>query len=491
MKMTNLLLKIDKEREKRKKAVKDILDFVIYTYDDFEVTNFHKKYYELLQKFAEGKIKRLIISMPPQHGKSEASSRRLPAYLLGIKPDLRIALVSYNITFARKFNRTVQRIIDTIKYSNIFPSTRLNRSTFKKTIGNYIRTADEFEVVEKKGAFKVTGTGGPLTGEKVDVLILDDLYKDYAEANSPLYRQKVIDWYTSVATTRLHNDSQELIVFTRWHEDDLVGFLERKGKVIDYTKDTVLEEIPDDMFLKLNFPALKEGDPTELDPREKGEALWEDRHSRKKLEAQRSLDESKFQALYQGNPKFIDGLLYRAFSVYIPDSLPYFTEIKAYTDTADMGKDYLCSIVYGVTEDKYYYILDIIYTQKSQEITEPLVTKQLNELNVSSADIESNNGGRSFARNVEKGVRTSIHAFFQSKNKESRIITNSATVNKKIIFPNDWGTKYPVFYEHVLKFQKDFKANAFDDAPDVLTGIIEMNEDNENISIRASLEDYY
>ena len=167
-----------------------------------------------------------MITVPPQHGKSEGSTRRLPAYMLGVNPDLRIAVSSYNSTFASKFNRDIQRIIDTPEYNHVFSDTLLSGSI--KQSSQFLRNSTEFEIVNKKGSLKSVGRGGALTGNPVDVMIMDDLYKDFAEGNSPIIRDSVWDWYTTVVKTRLHNDSQELIVFTRWHEDDLIGRLEKK-----------------------------------------------------------------------------------------------------------------------------------------------------------------------------------------------------------------------------------------------------------------------
>lgn len=107
----------------------------------------------------------------------------------------------------------------------------MNESNVVTVSDNYLRNSEEFEIVNKKGGLKAVGRGGALTGNAVDVMIMDDIYKDYAESNSPIIREAAWDWYTTVVKTRLHNDSQELIVFTRWHEDDLIGRLEKKKKL--------------------------------------------------------------------------------------------------------------------------------------------------------------------------------------------------------------------------------------------------------------------
>ena len=185
----------------------------------FAPAPFHLAYYEVLTRFAMGEIKKLMITMPPQHGKSEGATRRLPAFVLGQDPDKRIAIVSYNAIKARKFNRELQRIMDDDRYYELFPQTLLAGQASYQEQGrrsrNYARNSDECEIVGYQGSFKTIGVGGSLTGEPVDMLIMDDLYKDASSAWSPVIRQNVADWYDTVASTRLHNDSQQLLVFTR------------------------------------------------------------------------------------------------------------------------------------------------------------------------------------------------------------------------------------------------------------------------------------
>jgi predicted phage terminase large subunit-like protein len=450
----------------------NLFDFTKYTQPNFDDSNFHKTYYHVLDLFAKGIIKKLMITMPPQHGKSQGSTRQLPAYLFGINPNLKIAVSSYNSTFARKFNRDIQRIIDAQEYHEVFPLTLLNESNVVTVSDSYLRNSEEFEIVGFKGSLKAIGRGGALTGNAVDIMIMDDLYKDYAEGNSPIIRESVIDWYTSVVKTRLHNDSQELIVFTRWHEEDLIGWLEKKEKVITVEKFEDLLNVDTDTWVKINFSAIKDNEPTELDPRKKGEPLWKLKHNLKKLEDTRALDSEMFNCLYQGNPMSSEGLLYKPFKVW--KTLPELKIKKAYIDSADTGSDYLCAIVYGLplaTTDKNIYILDVLYTQSPMEITESLTAEFLIKNNVNIVDCESNNAGRSFSRVIDQLTPSSVtvQTFTQSNNKESRIFSQSASVNNQLVMPEMWSIN------HVVRFKKMFKANKHDDAPDCLTGIIEMN----------------
>lgn len=446
--------------------------------------NFHKVYYEILDRFAKGQIKKLIITKPPQHGKSEGSSRNLPAYMLGLDPDKKIGIGSYAATLAQGFNRDVQRIIDSKAYSDIFPETRLNTANVVTVASNYLKNAHEFEIVNKRGGLVAVGRGGALTGKTIDVGILDDVYKDSMEANSPIIRDSAWSWFVDVFKTRLHNDSQELIVFTRWHEDDIIGRLEDLGEVVEVSSWEELENAPKDKYIKINFEAIKESEKTEFDPRELGEALWESKHSLKSLNEKRKLDPLRFDCLYQGKPESKEGLLYGEFREY--DQMPKMILSRGNcTDTADEGDDYLASVNYNKVRFKfpdderertYLFVTDLIFTQESMEITEKAVALMLDRENTRIAHIESNNGGRGFARKVREYVTGACKVvwYYQNKNKESRILTNSTTVMDRIVFPVGWKQKYPEAYRILKTYKKLFKANKTHDLSDTLTAIIEF-----------------
>lgn len=426
----------------------------------------------------------------PTHN-SEGSSRKLPAFMLGLNPDKKICIGSYAATIARDFNRDVQRIIDTPSYRELFPETFLNGSNVVTMANTYLRNSDVIEMVGRKGSLRVVGRGGSLTSKTVDVSILDDVYKDYAEGNSPIVRNAAWKWYTTVVRTRLHNDSQELIVFTRWHDDDLIGRIEKSGEtVIDIKSWDDVKNIPAGAWVRINFEGLKTGEPTEIDPREPGAALWDRRHSRAKLEGQRALDPVQFQCLYQGNPGNAEGKLYRnPFRTYV-DKSEWGTYVRSgnYTDVADEGDDFTFSACYDVyksgneawNEQKkrfepilYALITDMVFTQENTEITAVTVPEMINRCGTQKAWIESNNGGSGFEKVIRKKLKAVTEPFYQGANKESRIITNSAMVNAQIIMPIGWEQRFPKIYEHLTGFLRDFPANAHDDPEDGLTGIYE------------------
>ena len=261
-------------------------DYALRVYPFLELSDFHRNYYKVLEAFALGRIRKLIVSVPPQHGKSVGATTLLPGYMLGLDPDTRIAIASYSGTLASKFNRRVQRILESREYGEIFPDTTIKQGAKP---ANYIRTADEVEIIGRDGALLSVGREGSLTGNRVDCFILDDLYKDAMEANSPIIRENCWEWYTSVVRTRMHNFSRELIVFTRWHEEDLIGTITSKEPCREFRSWSDLEEVGENEWLYLNFEALKSSPPTEIDPRNVGEALWEERHSAELLKQKQEL----------------------------------------------------------------------------------------------------------------------------------------------------------------------------------------------------------
>uniref|UniRef100_S0DEU8 Uncharacterized protein n=1 Tax=termite gut metagenome TaxID=433724 RepID=S0DEU8_9ZZZZ len=449
---------------------------------------FHENYYRLLEAFAAGRVRRLMITMPPQHGKSHGASVLLPAYILGLDPDRRIALASYSASLASRFNRRVQRLIESREYAAVFPATTIKKNGSSKSgdAGGYIRTAEHVEIIGAEGELFSVGREGPLTGNRVDTFILDDLYKDAMEANSPVIRDNCWEWYTSVVRTRMHNDSSELIVFTRWHEEDLIGQIARREEVRPLTSWSQLDDHPADVWLHLNLEALKTSPPTEIDPRRKGEPLWEERHSRKLLLKKRALDPVQFECMYQGAPSAAQGLLYgEGFQTY--DRLPRDVMCRHnYTDTADMGDDYLCSVCYLVGLDEKIYVIDVVYSPEPMEVTEGLVAEMITRTDTRLAYIESNNGGRGFARAVgglASGVK--IEWFHQAENKEARILSNSATVMHKLRMPEGWEKRWPQFAHHLATYRRLFRANRLHDAPDVLTGIIEKEFGDDRKKIRV------
>lgn len=312
-------------REKLKlEAPTSFSRFLGYSNPKYELEWFHKEIADHCQMLLEGKIKNLMVFMPPQHGKSEIISRNFPAFAFGQNPDLKIVGSSYSADLAEQFSRAIQRTIDSREYHEIFPDTYLNGSD-GRYVKNCIRNVDFFELVGHRGFYKAVGVGGALTGTPVDIAIIDDPVKDANEANSVTYRQRVWNWYNTVLTTRLHNHSRQLFIMTRWHEDDLAG--------------RILKAEPNE-WVVLSIPAICEqehdGGKSE---RHIGDALWPSHHSIEKLLKQKARAPREFSALYQQHPTIEGGNIvkrhwFKKISLAEFRSLRFNEPMHFYLDTA-------------------------------------------------------------------------------------------------------------------------------------------------------------
>lgn len=307
-------------------APADFFKFVHYVNPLYKGAWFHRVIADHCRMLLRGIIRNLMVFVPPQNGKSELISRCFPAWALGKNPDLKIVGTSYSANLAEQFSRSIQRIIDSQEYQAIFPDTYLNGSNVRTDVRGYLRNVDIFEMVGRKGFYKAVGVGGSLTGTPVDIAIIDDPVKDAMEAYSPVFRERVWDWYTSVLLTRLHNESKQLFIMTRWHDDDLAG--------------RILKNEPE-KWTVLSIPAIRESlnDGNSFDPRKVGEALWPERHSLERLlEAQRRSPRF-FSSLYQQHPTVEGGNIvkeawFRRVSLYDFKKLRNDEPITFFVDTA-------------------------------------------------------------------------------------------------------------------------------------------------------------
>ena len=412
-----------------------------------------------LQEFYESDDEVLIVNMPPRHGKSRTAGNFVE-WVLGNNKHEKIMTGSYNETLSTTFSKNVRNTIQEVKvdkdkivYSDIFPGIRIkygdgamNLWSLEGSYNNYLATSP-------------TGTA---TGFGCTLMIIDDLIKNAQEAYNEEVLQKHWDWFTNTMLSRLEEGGKIIIIMTRWATGDLAG------RALEHYKEQGAK------VRHISMKALQE-DGTMLCP----EIL-----SRKSYEAKcKAMGIEIASANYQQEPVDIKGKLYTSFKTYT--RLPMdekgnllFTCIRNYTDTADQGDDYLCSINYGVYNGEAY-VLNVLYTKQPMEVTEPAVAKMLYEDKVNIADIESNNGGRGFARQVERILhekyrtnRVQINWFHQSKNKKARILSNSTWVMNHVYFPVNWKDRFPEYYEAMTKYQKEGK-NLHDDAPDATTGIAE------------------
>ena len=413
------------------------------------------------QEFYESDDQVLIVNEPPRHGKSRTAGLFVE-WVLGKNQKEKIMTGSYNETLSTMFSKNVRNSIQEEKadkykavYSDIFPGVKIKRGdgamnlwSLEGGYNNYLATSP-------------TGTA---TGFGASLMIIDDLIKNAEEANNANVLEKHWDWFTNTMLSRLEEGGKIIVIMTRWHSDDLAG------KVLEWCKEKAKK------YRHISMKAIQDENNHEM--------LCSDVLSYESaMDKKSAMGADIFSANYQQEPIDIKGRLYGSFKTY--DKLPVddegnslFEGIYSYTDTADEGTDYLCTIIWGVYM-KEAYILDIYYTQEPMAKTEPETAKRIYEFKVNRGRIESNNGGSGFARNVVRILSEKYNSnqavikwFHQSKNKKARIISNSTWVMEHIYYPRNWKDKWPEYYMAMIKYQREGE-NKHDDAPDATTGVVE------------------
>ena len=343
-----------------------MLDFVKYTMPDaddpenikesmFKDAKHHRALAKVLEKVEKGHIPRLIVSMPPRHGKSELISRRFVPWLQGRDPYRNVIFATYNEDFAKDFGADVRSIMSLPQYKHVFPNFGLRKGGASKS-----------RIQTSSGGMSVfVGRGGSITGRGGDFVILDDPIKDSIEANSPTLREQLWQWFTQVLMTRLMTASASIVIVqTRWHEDDLIGRLTDPTNPHYSSEEAAKWKI-------INLPALAE----ENDPlgRKEGELLWPERFDMEFMEAQRRLDPRGFSALYQGRPTPEDGDLFRRENIkyYNRKDLPEDLRIYAASDHAvgidRTRNDATCLLIVGVDKNDDIYLLDTWWEKRSAD----------------------------------------------------------------------------------------------------------------------------
>jgi predicted phage terminase large subunit-like protein len=474
------------------------LNYVKYSFwrengKPFIVSRHHERLCRAIDDVYDGKIKKLIVNIAPRYSKTELFVKRFMANGLAINPKAKFIHLSYSEDLALDNSNEVRESVKMPYYQQIFPYVRLSHNTDSK----------KKWYTEDGGGVYATSTGGQVTGfgagdlegqlsnpllsqeererlekqltvlneliseldgvEQPDedipfkgALIIDDPLKP-DDAISDTKREAVNKRYETTIRSRVNSrNTPIIIIMQRLHEHDLCGYL---------------QELEPDEWTTIAIPCLFEDE----DGNEA--ALWPQKHTVEELKKLHDKDPYVFDTQYQQDPTPIEGLMYRTFRTY--DIIPFSRNVvkKNYTDTADTGEDFLCSICYDELPTGNY-VTDVLYTDKPMEYTEPETANMLARNETEYTIVESNNGGRGFARNVERilremnNTRAVIDWFHQKENKQVRIFTKSADVNNMTFFPSDWETRWPAFAKAVKTYRK-MGDNAHDDAPDALTGTVE------------------
>lgn len=457
----------------------------------FVVNSHHRQIFEALQDVVDGKCSRLIINMPPRYSKTEVAIKQFISWCFALNPACKFLHLSYSETLVNDNSETIRQIMKEPLYKLLFPNSALEKD---KGATDKWRTKAGGELYAVPTQGQVTGFGAGKVDEPDEedeytpfssderlnqmlsalevnsnifqgAILIDDPLKP-EDALSDIIRERTNQRFENTIRNRVNSrNTPIIIIMQRLHEHDLCGYL--------------MEKEPD-KWRVLSLPAIV----TEEDGTER--ALWPLKHNLQELYDMRSVEPVVFETQYMQNPTPKEGLMYdQGFDEYTPDELNAYkpNEKKAcnYTDTADTGADSLCSICF-IDTPEYIYVTDVLYTTEPMEKTEPQTTAMLNRNGTTEARIESNNGGRGFARKVQSLLRTTyrnfrcvVHWFHQSENKYIRIYNNSATAMAIVKFPKGWERKWPKFHSALMSYRKENnKRTTHDDAPDCLTGCVEM-----------------
>ena len=385
------------------------------------------------------------------------------AWLFGRNINEHIITCSYNEMLSTNFSKSVRDRIseekyrdDIIVYHDIFPETKIKKGS---------AAAGNWELEHSYSNYLSSSPNGTATGFGASKLIVDDIIKSYEESCNQAALDKHFEWFSNTMLSRLEEGGQIIIIMTRWQSQDLAG------RMLD------LYRRKNKKYRHINMKALQD-DGTMLCPEVLSYESYMDRVD--------SMGEDVVSANYQQIPLDLKGVLYTHFSTY--DIAPFnkFEGIYAVCDFADSGGDYLSCIIFGVY-NMQAYVIDVVYTKKPMEDTEIMVSEALYRNKVNLIFIESNNGGRGFAKNIQRILKDKFHSnyttvkwFHQSKNKESRIISNATWVMQNIFYPTNWRDRWNEYYKAMTTFQREGK-NKNDDAPDSTTMVAEfVNQQNRN-----------
>lgn len=443
----------------------------------FVVGKHHRMICDKLNDVLTGKTRRLIINIAPRYSKSELVSRNFIAMGLAINPAAKFIHLSYSGDLALGNSVAVKDIVKSDEYQRLF-GVEIAVGTDTKSQWNTTKGGGLYAT---SSLGQVTGFGaGAIENEGDDwqfggAIVIDDPIKP-ADALSDNNREAVNLHFETTIRNRVNSrNTPIIIIMQRLHEHDLCGYL---------------MELEPDEWEVLSVPCISYNEDGEE------EALWPFKHTIEELHKIESANQFVFDTQYMQNPKPLEGLMYSKLRTY--EILPMEQSIrKNYTDTADKGADFLCSVCYVETPSGMY-VTDVLYTDKPMEYTEVKTAEMLLINGTQLVKVESNNGGEGFARNVEKNVRLqgtpvalkmNFTSFFQGLNKNVRIFSHSAEVQNLIYFPSDWETRWPQFAQAVKGYRKVGR-NAHDDAPDVLTGMVENFNPVVNAGIKGHVHKF-
>lgn len=439
--LTNMQILEGFKKRAVEKARESMLDFTLYTHPTYETGWFNELICLELDKFLEdvekGLMPRLMIFAPPRSGKSELASRRFPAKVLGKHPDWNVISCSYSSDLANRMSRDTQRIIEGERYRDVYPQTRLGGGR-----NGAIRTAELWETVDERGqlaggSYRAAGVNGGITGQGMQIGIIDDPAKDYKTASSPVYQETVMDWYDTTFFTRADPKlNGVIIILTRWHKDDLAGQLLKKAqeggeewRVVSFPMEAEKDEYHE---LKGKKYAL----------RKKGEILFPERMPQAFVEKCKQRGSLVWNALYQQRPAAKGGGLIKSawFGEYT--QLPKLKWRAIYADTAQKIKevnDFSVFEHWGLGVDGYLYLIDLIRGKwESDELKRRAIAfwnkcKPMQNGPLRFMAVEDKSSGTGLIQSIRKGALCPIRAIQRDQDKYTRLMDSQGWIESGYI----------------------------------------------------------
>ena len=329
------------EIERRVAAKETLIGFTEYTNPRYKTAKIHRAIAEQLERVERGEIDRLMLLVPPRHGKSELASRRFPARYLGKFPHRQFISSSATGSLAEDFGRDVRNIISSPQYRVLF-DTRLAEDSKAKGRWN----------TDQEGSYYAIGVGAAVMGRGAHVFMIDDPFGTMAEARSETTRKNVFDWYTGTVYNRLEENGAIVLINHRMHEDDLTGMLRAQ------------QAAGGDQWEVVELKA---------DKIDEGESLWPEKYPAAALQRiRRNTKAADWSALYLQNPTPDEGTYFKADWLKPYETAPALHTLAVYgaSDYAvtDSGGDYTVHIVVGVDYDERIYLLDLWRGQKQGDV---------------------------------------------------------------------------------------------------------------------------
>jgi predicted phage terminase large subunit-like protein len=305
----------------------------------------------LLLRIARGSLSRLLVSLPPRHGKSEMISKYFPAWYLGTFPDRRVILTSYEADFAAQWGRRARDLLE--EYGKVFPDPI--------TVSSDSSAANRWDITGRAGGMTTAGVGGPITGKGGHLIVIDDPVKNAEQASSPTYREKAWEWYQSTLYTRLEPGGALILMMTRWNQGDLAG--------------KIIEEMNNggERWETVNLPAIAE--PGDMLHRAPGTPLWPDRFSLADLDRiRRTVGSYHWAALYQQRPTPQEGGMFKRQWFEIVDDYPrHCRAVRRWDLAASVQKgDWTSGLKLGIL-DGVCYVIDLQHVRENPAGVEALV----------------------------------------------------------------------------------------------------------------------